>query len=340
MSCCNRQRPVQNFIVNCAPNCPDAQDISISNANIEGQGLFFQKVGNEFQFYGLMNTDGYITVTLDADNKAVSIDIDPELISGSIPDSTKTVKGKTAYASDAEAVAQASQTKALTPSNLAALIASTAATGLVRLATGPETVTGTDTAKATTPAGVKAAVDAAKAIQVVADSPGRTSATPAYVGQLLYQSNNGTWWTGTSLTTGGWEMKTVTNSNVANQMVSGASFSNATGTITFDATNGVSFSGVSNLSSSLQFRIGGVLPSSSDVPASDSGLIAINNSTGAPGFMALSRMLSEFSVESYFVSSNPGIRNFDPTTADLDTTKNVLATLIFDLAANKKPVFA
>src|SRR5690606_36870500 len=163
MSCCNNTPRRVNYIINCNPDCPDVQNWVFSNANVEGQGVFFQQDGTSVEFYGIMNTDGYLTVKLDTNNKDISIDIDPDVISGSIPDSTTTVKGKVALATDVEAQAKSSTTKVLTPSNLAAVTASTPATGLVELATSPETVTGTDTQRATTPAGVKAALDATKA---------------------------------------------------------------------------------------------------------------------------------------------------------------------------------
>ncbi|CAN7625497.1 hypothetical protein [Aminobacter sp. LjRoot7] len=51
-------------------------------------------------------------------------------------------------ATDAEAQAKADITRALTPSNLAALGASTTFAGLVELATAAEVLTGTDTARA------------------------------------------------------------------------------------------------------------------------------------------------------------------------------------------------
>ena len=64
--------------------------------------------------------------------------------------------------------------KEITKANLAA---STTATGLVELATNAETVTGTDTARATTPAGVAAAIAAINGVTATASGTGDTSLT-------------------------------------------------------------------------------------------------------------------------------------------------------------------
>jgi hypothetical protein len=64
---------------------------------------------------------------------------------------TESVVGNTAYASDAEALAKSSQTKALKPSNLAALGASSTFAGLAEIATQAEVTSGTDDERYVTP---------------------------------------------------------------------------------------------------------------------------------------------------------------------------------------------
>ncbi|GAA2821571.1 hypothetical protein EDC40_10353 [Aminobacter aminovorans] len=64
------------------------------------------------------------------------------------PSATLTSPGVVELATDAEAIAKADAVRALTPSNLAALGASTTLAGLVELATAAEVATGTDTARA------------------------------------------------------------------------------------------------------------------------------------------------------------------------------------------------
>lgn len=68
-----------------------------------------------------------------------------------------TETGVVELATDAEAIAKTDTTRALIPSNLAALGSSTTFAGLTELATSAETITGTDTARAVTPAGGAAA---------------------------------------------------------------------------------------------------------------------------------------------------------------------------------------
>lgn len=84
----------------------------------------------------------------------------------------------TDLASDAQALAQSANDVALTPANLAALAATEAMQGLVELATSAEVVTGTDTGRCSTPAGVKAALDARVIIGTyTADSDDDTAGT-------------------------------------------------------------------------------------------------------------------------------------------------------------------
>ena len=72
---------------------------------------------------------------------------------------TTTQTGLLETATDGEAQAKAATNKILVPSNLAALGTSETFAGLVELATTTEAVTGTDTARAVTAAGVKAVLD-------------------------------------------------------------------------------------------------------------------------------------------------------------------------------------
>lgn len=69
-------------------------------------------------------------------------------------------------ASNVEAIAKSIATKALTPSNLAALYADSVTSGLLRLATAAEVTTGTATTVAVTPADVNAMVGPATAAMI------------------------------------------------------------------------------------------------------------------------------------------------------------------------------
>lgn len=135
----------------CVTACPETPEYTFENANLAGEGVFYQKVGNVVSFYGVGNTDGTITVTLDATNNFISLDLDAELLAGNFPDATTTAKGKVELAIDAEALAKTSTTHVLTPSNLAALGATTSFAGFVELATTAEANALTDTTRALTP---------------------------------------------------------------------------------------------------------------------------------------------------------------------------------------------
>ena len=75
---------------------------------------------------------------------------------GAISSASTTVEGKVELATDAETITGTDTGRALTPANLQALTASAARDGIVELATSAETVTGTDTVRAVTPAGLHA----------------------------------------------------------------------------------------------------------------------------------------------------------------------------------------
>lgn len=324
MSCCNNGPRRVNYIINCNPDCPDVQDWVFSNANVEGQGVFYQQNGTSVEFYGLMNTDGYITLTLDTDNKAISIDLDPALIAGSIPDATTTVKGKVALATDVEATAQASTTKALTPSNLAALNASTTATGLVELATSPETVTGTDTQRATTPAGVKAAIDATKAIQVVANATQRGSATPAYLGQQLYQTDLSQTFVGTTLASGGWIGPFLLLSPSGTTMVDDAILNLNGFEFSFSGSSTVSFGTNIGLSSDRSFQLNGTIADASCLIGHDSDALITTYPVG--------NFLNNGRTQNYTVTNGTTSRSFDADTVTVDQLADVVATILQDLS--------
>jgi hypothetical protein len=72
------------------------------------------------------------------------------------PAASDTVAGKVELATSAETITGTDTDRAVTPAGLAALTASDTRNGLVELATSAETITGTDTARAVTPAGLAA----------------------------------------------------------------------------------------------------------------------------------------------------------------------------------------
>jgi hypothetical protein len=88
---------------------------------------------------------------------------------GTPADASTTVKGIVELATSAETITGSDTVRAVTPAGLHAKVASETAKGLVELATAAETVTGTDTTRATHAAGVAAAIAAAGGGPLFAD---------------------------------------------------------------------------------------------------------------------------------------------------------------------------
>jgi len=76
----------------------------------------------------------------------------------SVAIATASTRGSVEFATDAETITGSSTSLALTPANLQAMTGSATRDGILELATTAETVTGTDTARAVTPAGLHGAL--------------------------------------------------------------------------------------------------------------------------------------------------------------------------------------
>ena len=76
----------------------------------------------------------------------------------SVAIATASTRGSVEFATDAETITGSSTALALTPANLQAMTGSDSRDGILELATTAETVTGTDTARAITPAGLHGAL--------------------------------------------------------------------------------------------------------------------------------------------------------------------------------------
>lgn len=94
--------------------------------------------------------------TLTSSNSSITFTPGAGSLGLAVTQATTTQLGGAETATDAEAIAKASASVVVTPSNLAALGSSDTFAGLVELATDAETRTGTDTSRATTPANVAA----------------------------------------------------------------------------------------------------------------------------------------------------------------------------------------
>lgn len=322
MSCCN-DRTIKIVLPPSA--CPDSGTYTASNANVTGEGVFFQQDGNDFQFYGITNDDGYLTVTLDATNKAIVINLDTDLINGSIPDATETVKGKAELATQAETNAGADDTRIVTPLKLAGRTASTSQTGLVELATNAETTTGTDTTRAVVPAGLKAATDLLTIQDVAANAVVRDGKTPRFAGQLLPQLDTGVLYYATSTSPGAYSLAALPLTGTAN--VSALTIS---GDVVFQVST--TLGGVVNLlQATTVLQIDGT-----DVPADS--LICTTGTSGVPSSTQILNFVSGFNTDQYTLGTyTTRFTVPNAATGTLEQLYDVVSTLLQTLFDTKKP---
>jgi hypothetical protein len=287
------------------PNtCPDTGTYTASNENLDGFGVYKQTIANNFQFYGITSSDGTIDVNLDGANNVIDLALDAEILAGSFPDATTSAKGKVQLATDAVAQAKLSTTLVLTASNLAALGASTTFAGLTEYATSAETITGTDTTRTVTPAGLKAVTDLIHGTQVAANSTVTGNAIPVFSGQLLYQQDTKAVYAANSTTTGDWVGITVNNGRLS-------------GNITIDA--------------GATYKIG-----PTTVPPLS---VLITDGSGAPTYTLLSSFISGYNAVEYTQGGYTPIHIVpDADDISLLDLAALVYTLIDDLKAALKPV--
>lgn len=155
-----------------------------ANLNTLGIGVYDSTDANEFGFRGIYSGNSSIVVALDAGNHAISITLNIDQIIDDLPQATTTQRGVGETATDAEAIAKASTTVFLTPSNLAALGASLTFAGLVELATNAETQAGVSTTLAVTPAGLASVLTTIGDTKTWADAAARAVLVPDFAGQF------------------------------------------------------------------------------------------------------------------------------------------------------------
>lgn len=129
-------------------------------------------------FTGTVTLPVGLTGVVRADSGVVSVDTD---ITDIVTAASETAAGKVELATDAETITGTDTARAVTPANLQAKVASDTAKGIVELATDAEVVTGSDTARAVTPAGLhnKTASEAARGVVELATAAETTTGTDA-----------------------------------------------------------------------------------------------------------------------------------------------------------------
>jgi hypothetical protein len=299
MSCCNN-RPTYIVYPPCTSDCPEPDAVVAQNDNLAGYGVLDRQEGQSLYFRGIA-AGSYITVDIDADDKAIVIDVDPDLINSSLPDASETVKGKIALATSVEVLSGLEDTKAVTPLNLALLTATVARRGMVELATSIEAAAGTDSERAVTPSALDFVLASYRQTTNFADAAARALATPDNQWQLAVQQDTGALYYADNISVGDWSPINLDSPTVS-------------GTVNF----------VGNT-----WKIDSVA-----IPANS--VVITGGSAGTPSSKLLSEFMSTSSTLSdYTIGSFSETRTFD-SSSTLPTLIDVVATLISDLYAMRR----
>lgn len=339
--CCNNGPVTVKVYPNAPAVCPDTPEYLFENDNLSGVGVFSEASGTNILFRGIASSGGTIDVTLDAVNKTVNVELDADIVAGNFPDATTVIKGKTAYSTNAEALAKASTTKAVTPSNFAAMGASTTFAGFVELATQAETQLGTSTTLAVTPDGLKSVTNGLLATQSVANDAARAAAIPAAVGQLLLQRDVGAIYRSTSLIAGSWALAAIPQTGTWDipdlelRTDFGSMKFNSAGDIRVTQAMGwegdASFYGNVDFTSISTVKFSGVA-----VPAAS---VVLSAGAGELSSALITQFLSSFNESPLYdpLTFTPS-RTLNSGTATTTQIADVLCTLITDLASLLKPI--
>lgn len=189
----------------CPTDCPQVVAYLPQNGNLIGIGVLdnFDATANEGTYRGVVGDGTYLTATLDAANKAIVLTFNAAAVA--TPQATEILLGGGEIATTAEAQALASDTLLLTPLKLSQVTALTTRPGIVELSTDAENLTGTDTTRAVTPAGMATQRATIKQTRIFANAAARAAATPDFDGQLGVQLDTEGVFTSTGLAAGNWQ---------------------------------------------------------------------------------------------------------------------------------------
>lgn len=290
--------------------------------NLSGVCVLDAYTSNTMFFRGVASGTPVLTVSLDATNHVILLNLDINALAAALPQATTTQAGVGETATDAEAQGKASTTVFVTPSNFAAMGSSTTFAGLIEIATDAEAIAGASTTLAITPANLTAVIATAPNRQTFADAVGRNGATPLFLGQEGYQLDTGQLYVGYGLAAGFW--RAVITDGITNDITG---FSITSGAITLFAP--IQF----NTGCNVDF-FGSVIQSGGVTVPADSVLLT----SSTPGSLD-SRIIANFAST---VNTDPGWTGFTNslvrktcdcntvTTAQLaqivDTLINILAT--------------
>lgn len=186
--------------------CPETETLTyeFENANLTGIGVLDGVSSQLVSFRGLVSESLSLTLALNAADNTIVFNFDADLLVADLPQATTTQRGVGETATDAEAIAKASITTFVTPSNFAAMGSSTTFAGLVELATNAETQAGVSATLAVTPAGLASTTALFLQTAVTADAVSRAALVPAFDGQFLSQLDQESAYVAGSTTVGDW----------------------------------------------------------------------------------------------------------------------------------------
>lgn len=173
----------------CTPST-ESVEYTFENQNLIGIGVFNGEADNLVGFRGIASDTLALTVTLDADNNAIIISFNDELLIDDIPDADETTRGILEVATQAETNAGAVDNKIITPLKLATMQATETQTGVLQIATQAEVTTGTNDATAVSPLKLATFAGTQFTTRTFADAVARAAAVPAFNGQLGVQLDN------------------------------------------------------------------------------------------------------------------------------------------------------
>jgi hypothetical protein len=340
--------------------CPETETLTyeFENANLTGIGVLDGVSSQLVSFRGIVSEALSLTVSLNAADNTIVLDFDADLLVADLPQATTTQRGVGETATDAEAIAKASTTVFITPSNFAAMGSSTTFAGLVELATNAETQAGVSTTLAVTPAGLASATALLTTIQTWNDAVARAAATPDYDGQLGVQLDTNIPYVADG---GQFNLPMLVLQNANNAAATDPTFIDLTGSSSF-VFSSTDSTGIVAIDSNVTFSVLGVLNMDTGGRLHDAGVIVpassvLTTSSTAGQFNSslISTFVSAANVQTYGLPTSTLARTTfatyagqaisnPPTQAEVQALDNAvvivsqrLGALITDLMATLKP---
>ena len=346
MSCCNTCGSTQGCNCQYTVVLPDnpVEAYTCANINLTGIGVYDSQNGNEFDFRGITSGNNSLLVTLDAGNNTILLTFNIQQIIDDLPDATTTQRGVLETATDAEAIGKALDNKILTPSNLAAIGATSSFAGLIEIATNAEALAGASTSLAITPANLAYVNDAQYTTQVFADAVARAAAVPLFKGQFGYQSDTTQPYTASGLGAGQW-LPLISDGapNVMTQVTdidATAGGMTISGSVSFN--NDVYWNSGSTLNllsgSIIDYRSGSIIQVAS-VAIPGNSVLVTSGTAGHLNSSLISNFISNVNTQTgYTTFGTPAtLRTCDTATVNLQELAQIVGTLIEDLKAVKLP---